>query len=365
MSDQARRVARRIGEATAPAKLKTVRVGDVAPESLRWLWEPRIARGKLSLIAGDPGLGKSLVTLAMATTVSVGGRWPGDGTQAPLGAALMLSDEDDVADTIRPRLDAAGADVTRIHAVTFVEGTDETGQRERRAFSLQSDVELLADRLDRLPQCRLVVVDPVSAYLGSADSHKNAEVRAVLSGLADIARRYGVAVVAVTHLNKGSASANYRITGSIAFTAAPRAAYLVVADQDDARRRLMLPVKNNLGDDTHGFAYRIGTAENGAPVVEWEPDLVEADLDAMLAPRGDDAERSALDDAAEWLTSELSHGPVATAELQRSARAAGHAWRTVRRAKDRIGVLARRTAPGGGWEWWHPGDATPPDGQVH
>ena len=132
------------------------------------------------------------------------------------------------------------------------------------------------------PECRLVTIDPVSAYLGGTDSHNNADIRALLAPLAAMASRHKVAVVAVTHLNKAQqANALYRASGSLAFVAAARAAYSVTKDPDDPDRRLILPLKNNLGDDKTGFAYRIVEADNGAPVLQWEDELVEMTLEDL------------------------------------------------------------------------------------
>ena len=338
--------------------LKVVCMADVEPKPINWLWPEKIARGKVSMIAGDPGLGKSLITLALASAVSTGARWPVGYGSAPIGSVVILSDEDSTADTIRPRLDAAGADCTKIHALKMVQEINEDGEIVERSFSLAKDIERLAEVLDKFGDCVLVVIDPISAYLGGIDSHKNADVRALLSPLTDVAERFSVAIVAVTHLNKGSGNAIYRATGSLAFVAAARSVLGVTKDLDDPNRRLVLPMKNNLGNDSAGMAYQIETAENGAPVVMWEPDPVDIDINVVLSGESDDY-RSERNDAIDWLESELSGGPVAVNKLKRGAAATGHSWATVRRAKKDIGVKARKTGMTGGWEWWHPDDHPP------
>jgi len=345
--------------------LKIVCMADVEPKPINWLWPEKIARGKVSMIAGDPGLGKSLITVALASAVSTGARWPVGGGIAPLGSVVILSDEDSLADTIRPRLDAAGANCARIHALKVVEETTEDGEIVNRSFSLEKDIERLADVLEQLGDCVLVVIDPISAYLGGTDSHRNADVRALLSPLSDLAERFNVAIVTVTHLNKGSGSAIYRATGSLAFVAAARSVLAVTKDQDEQSRRLVLPMKNNLGNDSTGMAYRIETAENGAPVVMWEPDPVDIDINVALNGESDDF-RSERKDAIDWLESELSGGPVSATDLQKRARAAGHSWSTVKRAKSELSVESRKTGMKGGWEWWHPDDIfTSPHEEDH
>ncbi len=167
------------------SELQTVCIADVEPKAINWLWPEKIARGKVSMIAGDPGLGKSLITIALASAVSTGARWPVGGGNAPLGSVTMLSDEDSVADTIRPRLDAAGADCSKIHALKMVREINEDGETVERSFSLAKDIERLAEVLEKLGDCVLVQIDPISAYLGGTDSHKNADVRALLSPLSE------------------------------------------------------------------------------------------------------------------------------------------------------------------------------------
>ncbi len=337
------------------AKLLTVCIADVEPEPITWLWREKIARGKITLISGDPGLGKSLITIAFASAVSNGSRWPVGGGNAPRGSVIMLSDEDAIADTIRPRLDAAGADCTKIHALQMVQEITEEGEVLNRGFSLATDVERLAALVEELDNVVLIEIDPISAYLGGTDSHKNADVRALLSPLSDLAERFNIAVVVITHLNKGSGSAMYRSIGSIAFTAAARAAWAVTKDKDDPTRRLMLPVKNNLGNDQSGMAYRVETASNGAPIVMWESDPVEIDINEALSSESDDF-RTERQEAKEWLDAELHNGPVAVKDLKASAGQAGHSWSTVKRAKKDLRVEAKKFAFRGGWEWIHPDD---------
>jgi len=170
-----------------------------------------------------------------------------------------------------------------------------------------------------------------------------------------MAERFNVAIIAVTHLNKGSGNAIYRSIGSIAFTAAARSVIGVTKDRDDPSRRLVLPVKNNLGCDTSGMAYRIETADNGAPVVMWEPDAVDIDIDEALSTESDDY-RSERKEAAAWLESELMGEPKSPDNLRKMAAVAGHSWSTVRRAKTDVGVESKKCGFKGGWLWYHPDD---------
>lgn len=336
-------------------KLQTVCIADVEPKPINWLWPQKIARGKVTMISGDPGLGKSLLTVALASAVSTGARWPVSGGNAPSGSVVMLSDEDAIADTIRPRLDAAGAVCSRIHAITMVKELNKDGQAVERSFLLTKDIERLAEIVVQLADCALIQIDPISAYMGGTDSHKNSDVRGLLSPLSALAERYNVAIVVVNHLNKGGGNAVYRSVGSIAFTAAARSVIGVTKDRDDPDRRLVLPVKNNLGNDLSGMAFRIEATENGAPVLMWEPDPVEIDINDALSTQSDD-EHWARSEAENWLLSELDGRPIPAKEVKARAAEAGFSWRTVERAKARCRVRSKKDGMSGPWLWWHPDD---------
>lgn len=331
------------------------RASDVKPEPINWLWPGKIAIGKLTLIAGDPGLGKSMLTVNLAAHVSTGLDWPARGGSCPLGDVLFVSAEDDPADTIRPRLDAAKADPARIHIVAGVESLNSNGEPERRLLSLRKDLVAVAAAVRGLDACRLIVVDPVSAYLDGADSHNNSEVRGLLAPLSELAREVGAAMVAVTHLNKGSgASALYRTTGSLAFVAAARAAWLVTRDKINQDRRLFLPLKNNLGPDTTGMSYSIKDTA-GVPFVQWddEPVSISAD-DALGKPEDEDHESTLAEDAAEWLREVLAGGPVPAKEVMTHGSNAGYSAATIRRAQASIGIKPKRlggAAGDGKWVW--------------
>jgi hypothetical protein len=355
-------------ESRAPVLL---RLADVRPEPVRWLWPQRIARGKLTLLAGDPGLGKSFLTLDLAARVSRGDGWP-DGTalKGP-GGVVLMSAEDDPADTIRPRLDSAGADVQRIVLLSAVRYTDaESGKSSDRQVCLQTDLAALEQAIRETPDCRLVVIDPITAYLGGTDSHKNAEIRGLLAPLAELAQRYGVAILAVTHLNKAAGmSALYRAMGSLAFVAAARAVWLVIRDADDpsGKRRLLLPAKNNIGNDRSGLAFALQSAPMGSmAVVTWEPTPVDVSADDALAPRDGRRKRASpvLDEAMEWLRGQLTGGPRPAKELKAAADADGIKWPAVRRAKGELRVVATRDGFGaaGAWVWTLP-EAPEADGE--
>ena len=325
----------------------TICLADVQPEELQWLWPSRIPLGKLTIIAGDPGLGKSFVCLDIAARISSGRRWPDNAAISSPGGVVLLSAEDDIADTIRPRLDAAQADVGHI---TAIEGVRLVGDKGISHFSLARDLPALEQCLTRSQNSKLVIIDPLTAYLGRMDSHKNAEVRGLLAPLAQLAARHRVAVLAVTHLNKAMGSkALYRAMGSLAFTAAARAVWLVIADRNSPSRRLMLPAKMNLAPGASGLAYTIIDG-----VVAWESEPIRMSADEALAAELTDAsDPSERDEASEWLQEVLADGPVPAANIWEQAKKNRIADRTLKRAKREIGVKAYREGfgPGGEWIW--------------
>jgi putative DNA primase/helicase len=327
-------------------------VNQVERQELEWLWPGRIPLGKLTLLAGDPGLGKSFVTLDMAARVSRGECWPDLPLlkQTPAGVVLFNA-EDDLADTIAPRLDRAGADDTRILAVEGV-----AIQEKRRHFSLEVDLPRLEEVLRDHPETRLVIIDPIAAYCGKVDSHKNSDVRGLLAPLAELAARYRVAVVSVTHLSKsGGNKAVYRAMGSLAFAAAARAVWAVVKDTDDPQRRLFLPAKMNLAGDPSGLAYRITDGR-----VAWESGSVHLHADDAFAAEAAAAERKPMHrggerrEAAEWLKEQLAEGPTAATEIIETGEQYGFSKRTLQRALTSIDGERRKESFEGAWMWYLP-----------
>jgi hypothetical protein len=338
-------------------------LADVQPEPVRWLWHSRIALGKLSVFAGQPDLGKSFVTLDMAARVSKGDGWPDNPTfvSAP-GGVVLLSAEDDLADTIRPRLDAAGADVRRIHALTTVRiGVDfATGKPTLAPFNLGEHLPMLEAAIRQTENCRLVVIDPISAYLGQTDSHNNSEVRGVLAPLAELAARHRIAVVAVSHFNKGTGEAINRVMGSLGFVAAPRAAFVFAPDRDDptGKRRFMLPLKNNLTADRAGLAYRLLSPNPGAmPAVAWETMPVSISVEDAVSPedrrRGPEPEERR--EAAAWLLDFLAGGPMLATDCTEEAKRQGISETTLRRAKAACRVVVKKDGFQGKFAWRLPG----------
>jgi hypothetical protein len=326
----------------------------ITPRPVNWLWPDRIPLGKLTLLAGAPDQGKSTVLCDIAARVSSGTNWP-DGARARRRAVLIATAEDDFDDTIIPRLMAAGADLTFCHAI---------GAEAANIDALCSDIDRKAESLRARGQIvGLAVIDPLASYLGKTDSHNDSAVRVALRPLRDVASRHRIAIAALRHTRKaGSGSAMDQVSGSLAFVAASRAAFLITPDRDKTRR-LFLPLKGNLTPTKTGLAYHIvpadvslrsrhGTVSTSVPRIEWLDEVVSMSADeAMEAAR----ERpTKIEDAEEWLAGLLADGPVSMRAVEEAARRDGYSWATVRRAAEAVGVKKDKTTFNGSWSWSMP-----------
>lgn len=360
--DEIRRRIETLAEAatSAPATPGPVLVNlaDVESCAVRWLWRGRLPLGRISLLVGAPGGGKSFLTTDMAARVSTGTPWP-DGTPCPRSSAILVSAEDDPADTIRPRLDAHGADVRRVHLLAAVRRVDpESGKASETTFTL-TDVNSLRQALERVPDCKLVIIDPIGSYMGTdADSYKDAEVRSVLAPVALLAQQHDAAVLVVAHRRKASAAfADDLAMGSRAFVGIARSVLHLSRDSKDRARRLLLGGKNNLSAESSGLAF---TIEGHPPALVWEPDPVHLSADDGVAQEqaerkpGPDAD--ARQAASDWLRELLADGGRPAAEVKAETDAAGLNWRTVHRAADSLGVVRRKSAFGTGWKWSLPAE---------
>lgn len=351
---------RLIAQATVKANPKEagpvlVCLADVEPREIKWLWPGRVPLGRITLLVGRPGEGKSFLTTDMAARITTGTPWP-DLSECPIGSVILVSAEDDPGDTIRPRLDAHNADVRKVHLLSAVRRIGEDGQAHEVLFTL-ADVAALEAALKALPDCRLIVVDPIGSFLGGdTDAHRDNEVRGVLAPVAKLAEKYGPAVLVVAHRRKSAGSiADDLALGSRAFTGIARAVWHLTRDTDNKARRLLLPGKNNLAPEGDGLAFAI--VGDPAAVV-WEADPVAMSADDALAQENNAGEESkpgpepeARSHAAEWLRELLKAGPMESGKIKEEGKAAGYAWRTLHRAKDELGIRPYRERFGGNWIW--------------
>jgi hypothetical protein len=203
-------------------------------EGIEWLWPNRFALGKLGLLAGLPDRGKGLITADITARITKGDLWPCGEGRALQGNVLLLSAEDDISDTIVPRLAAAGADLSRVEIIRMVRQNENA-----RQFSLVTDLVLLRQKIDQIGNVRAVIIDPMSAYLGigKIDAYRTTDVRGVLAPVTELAAEKRILVLGILHFNKKAdiTNAMLRISDGLAFAATARHCYVVVDDPDNER----------------------------------------------------------------------------------------------------------------------------------
>jgi putative DNA primase/helicase len=333
----------------ALSELVAVRADSIKSKAITWLWNFRIPMNKLSVLAGNPDQGKSLVSLYMIAQLTRGFPMFGDAKSAFASEVLLMAAEDDAADTIVPRLIAAGADMKKIHILSSVMQKSATSVPEEREAQLDRDVQIVENFLKAHPGIRMVVIDPISSFLGRVNMNREQEVRGILTPLKNLAERREVAIVTVMHLNKvGDQSAIHRIGGAVAFTGVARAVWLFMQDDNDKDKHLMLRVKNNIAKATGGLVFNIDSKhvklDSGdsasQPVIKWVGETEDSAADVLLMGNGGRTGRPdvKVTTAKEWLASFLGDGQQTSADIQAFGKKAGHSWGTIQRAKDEIGV---------------------------
>ena len=325
----------------APSGIAT-RASDIAPEALDWLWWGRIPRGKVTVLAGQPGLGKSQLAAFLAAKVSKGGEWPFGEGKASLGSVLIVIAEDGAGDTVISRLKVMNADLSRIHLMDV-----NKLQRNGCRFDLLSDINLLEQELSRLADVQLVVIDPIAAVLKSPTQQRAAGDR-----LQELGKRFNVAIVAVSHLTKAPQStALNQVMGGIGLVAAARAVF-VIAPENGTDRRLFLTVKNNLSAAGLGLAYRVEPKSSAdgiaSSTIVWDPGPVMISADAALTLASRANKQPARTEAEDFLRLVLCDGSMPAKQVMSEASEAGVSHASLRRAAEALRV--RRSA----------GVATPP-----
>jgi hypothetical protein len=270
--------------ADGPAAVLT-RLDTVTPQPVSWLWRGHIPRGAVTLLDGDPGLGKSTIAIDLAARVSRGWAMPpaaGPVEGAEPEGVLLLTAEDDLRCTVRPRLEAAGADMARVHSFDAVR----TGDHERPPV-LPFDLALVEARVKE-EGIALIIVDPFAAFLDSAiDGHRDSDVRRCLHSLKLLAERTGAAILIIRHLNKLiGGPAVYRGGGSIGITAAARSALVVGRDPADAGRHVLASVKCNVGRMPPSLAYHLASVTEDVARIAWGGEVDLSADDILQHPTG-------------------------------------------------------------------------------
>ena len=330
--------------------LNLIRADGVEITPIKWLWPGYLAVGKLHIMGGAPGVGKSTVALRLGASVTTGLGWP-DGHISEPGNVLIWSGEDDISDTLAPRLLAAGAKMDKVFFIGDVCG--EAGGS--RPFNPALDMLLLQKHIRKTGDIKLLIVDPVVSAI-NGDSHKNAEVRQSLQPLADLAAAEGVAILGITHFAKNSNGREpfERIVGSIAFTAFARIV-LICAKQKNSDVRVFCRAKSNIGLDTGGFEYSLvqttlpdnsdvtGSFMRWGAVIEGEARDILASAESL-----EDGVCGALDEAKDFLREILKDAPKESKLVQSEGKAAGISEITLRRARLALDVKIFREGFGRG-----------------
>lgn len=332
-----------------------VPLNSVKPEQVDWLWDGHIPLGKITIFDGDPGNGKSTLSLDLTARVSKGAVMP-DGTHGKNGGAVIITGEDGLADTIVPRLNAGQADLSKIVALQGV--PDDTGQLRPPTVADIGSIEAACKNVD----ARLVIIDPIMAHLpGSVNSFRDQDIRRVLTPLARMAEEIGVAVIIIRHLNKsGGSQAIYRGGGSIGIIGATRTAFIVAKDPEDEDKRIFAPIKNNLAQMPPSLSFSLESTKNGVARIIWHG-VSDHKADALLAIPSSPKKQPALNEAKDFLWNALTDGPIEARTLQQEARADGIADKTLFRAKKALNIKAQKAGFNRGWVWTLPedGQATP------
>ena len=324
----------------------------ITPLAITWHWDGWLPSGKLTILAGTAGTGKTTLAIGLAATLTSGGRWPDGRYCVNRGNVLIWSSEDNPDDTLVPRLHAAGADLNRCH---FIEGiTTETG--EHLPFDPAQDIHELHKAVLRIGGVSLLIIDPIVSAV-SGDMHRANDVRRSLQPVVDFAEVHGAAVIGITHFAKGGAgkSPQDRVIGSQAFGALARMV-LVAAKEEDGSRRVLARAKSNIAPDDGGVAYTLEVLEIDGGIqttrVLWDGKIEGTAREILGEVEHDDEDTgSDREDAKTFLYDLLADGPLATKQVKADADGAGHSWATIRRAQKSLGIEAVKDGMKGGWKW--------------
>lgn len=313
----------------------TTRLSHVAPRPVAWLWDRWLPLGKLSILGGHPGVGKSMLSAGIAATLSVGGRWP-DGSPAQLASTIFLLAEDAADDTLRPRLDLLGADPDRILSLDAVDD----GAGSEVYFNLGKHLEALEHAIVA-EGAKLVVIDPLSAFLPRRNRNDEGDVRDLLTPLARMAERRSVAILAIMHVGKQSSgrTALQSLLGTTAFGAIARSVIMAASlpGTADSPRNALAVVKSNLAQTPPPLEW---SRPHDSPIL-WHGES-RHDIEALLGSIPGNARHTSLDIAEAFLRDILAHGPMPTADVEAAAAASGITRRTLKRARRSLAVESRR-----------------------
>lgn len=316
------------------AKLNIINMNNVQEEQVEWLWKPYIPLGKISIIQGDPGEGKTTLALAVTTAITMGTALPnGDGIQR--ANVIFQTAEDGLADTIKPRLEQLGADCSLVHII----------DEEEQALTL------LDERIEEAiikTNAKFLILDPLQAYLGGTDMHSANGIRPLMRQLAGVADRTGCAIVIIGHLNKKGGKSQYRGLGSIDIYAAARSVLTVGRVSEDECLRAIVHNKSNLSSAGTPLAFRLDPTDGFSWAGEYS-----ITVDELLGGKKPQSEGQFVK-ARRFIEKVLTSGSIAAADIMQQAEEQGISAKTLNRAKSALGVISIKQ--GGQWYWQLPID---------
>jgi putative DNA primase/helicase len=327
------------------------KISDIEPKPINWLWEDYMAKGTITLITGEPELGKSQITLNMAATVTTGGIWPDNRKkQCKIGNVILISAEDSLEHTIRTRLEANSANMDKIYHLDGI-GDYNSGNK---LFNLKSNLNELETMINDIKGVSMIVIDPLSAFIAGVDSYKNTDVRSMLAPLSKLAEKYDIAIVGVEHPPKSSnGKAINQVGGSKAFIAAARSAYLVSKDPQDEKRSLFLRIKNNLTSHSVGISFRLEEVilpTGEISKVVWGDEPVKITADEVLAYYNRTEFQHGKESRTKWLQEELADGPKKVKDVMEEAQRQGIGKKQLRNLRKGMGIESNKTSFKGGYE---------------
>lgn len=332
------------------ATLNIVNMSDIQAQPITWLWDGWLPLGKMTILAGAGGCGKTNLSLALIATITTGGVFPDGSKCSNVGKVLIYSTEDDPADTLKPRLIANDADISK---VSIISGrTNEKGELE--PFDPAQDFPKIEEYIKLNPDVKLLMIDPIISAV-SGDMNKANDVRRSLQPLVDLANEYKFSVLGITHFSKGSGGSSPadRIIGSQAFTALARMAWSA-AKRGDEGDCILVRAKSNNSILEGGVRYQI-ESETVLDDIEttktvWLGTIEGTAKELLNEAESSESNSSTVDLAKEFLIDILSSvEKMPASEVQEEAKNAGYSVASIRRAKDNLNIKPFKD--GSAWYW--------------
>ena len=315
------------------SELKIVTMSEVTVENINWLWKPYIPYGKISIIQGDGGNGKTTLSLVIAAAVTIGGTLPGCGEITP-SHVIIQNAEDGIADTIKPRLEQRGANIKKIH---FIDDAEQP-------------VTLFDKRIEEIiikKKAKLCILDPIQAFFGTASMNAANSVRPIMKQLGNVAARTGCAILLVGHLGKKGGKSQYRGLGSIDIYAAARSVLTVgKIEYVDEDLRAMVHNKSNLAAVGASQSFEINPVNGFA----WAGEC-DIDIDELLDEKKKSKPQSQSDKARQLIETAFADGSNGAEEIMQMAVEQGVSESTMNRIKTKMGIISVKHSDKWFWEY--------------